>query len=123
MSKKNRERRAGDDAPEPKRSSGSTSGGGGLSLLPLVLAIVALGLGFVAWTDAKKIKDDTAKQLSDVNTKLVALQTQVANAAKARTPAQPGPDPNKVYTVKTDGSPTEGTATAPIVIAEFSDYQ
>ena len=93
-----------------------------MNWLPIVLAVAALGLGFLAWTDAKKVKDDLAKRNIDVDQRLVQLQTAVANAAKAK-PAQQGPDPNKVYTVKTDNAPTHGNPTAPIVIAEFSDYQ
>ena len=118
MSTKNRERRTGTTGVE---STGG--GGGGLNWLPIVLAVGALGLGFVAWTDAKRVKDDTAKRLVDIDQRLVQLQTQVANAAKAKPAQQQGPDPNKVYTVKTDGGPTKGNPTAPIVIAEFSDYQ
>jgi protein-disulfide isomerase len=119
MSKKNRERRSGEGGVE---STGATGGGGGQNWLPIVLAIVALGLGFVAWTDGKRIKDDTTRRLVDIDQKLAQLQTQVANAAKAKPAPQQGPDPNKVYTVRTDG-PTKGNPKAPIVIAEFSDYQ
>jgi len=82
----------------------------------------ALAMGFFAFTDARRIKNDTAKRLVEMDLKLSQLQTQVANAAKAKPPSS-GPDPNKVYTVKTEGSPTHGNPTAPIVIAEFSDYQ
>ena len=120
MSKKNRERRTGEAGDE------STGGGGvgGLNWLPIVLAVGALGLGFVAWTDGKRIKDDTARRLVDIDQRLIQLQTQVANAAKARpAPQQQGPDPNKVYAVKTAGSPFMGNAGAPVVIAEFSEYQ
>jgi protein-disulfide isomerase len=119
MSKKNRERRGGEGGAE---SAGANGGGGGINWLPLVLAIVALGLGFVAWTDGKRIKDDTTRRLVDIDQKLIQLQTQVANAAKAKPAPQQGPDPNKVYTVRTDG-PTKGNPKAPVVIAEFSDYQ
>ena len=120
MSKKNRERRTAEGGVE---SAGGGGGGGGLNWLPLVLAIVALGLGFVAWTDSKRVKDDTARRLVDIEQRLIQLQTQVANAAKAKPAAQQqGPDPNKVYTVRTDG-PTKGNPKAPIIIAEFSDYQ
>ena len=117
MSKKNRERRTGEVGEE------STPGSPGINWLPIVLAVGALGLGFVAWTDVRKVKDDTTKRLVDIDTKISQLQTQVANAAKAKPAAQQGPDPNKVYSVRTDGSPARGNATAPIVIAEFSDYQ
>lgn len=117
MSKKNRERRTTEAGVE------SPGGAGGPAWLPIVLAVGALGLGFVAWTDGRRIKDDTAKHLADIDQRLIQLQTEVANAAKAKPPQQPqGPDPNKVYTVRTDG-PTKGNPTAPIVIAEFSDYQ
>ena len=118
MSKKNRERRTAEGGVETTGSSG-----GGLNWLPIVLAVGALGLGFLAWTDAKQVKTDTTRRLVEMDQKLVQLQTQVANAAKAKPAPQQGPDPNKVYTVKTGGAPTRGNPTAPIVIAEFSDYQ
>lgn len=116
MSKKNRGRRteAGDDQ--------APGGAAAVNWLPIVLAVAALGLGFFAWTDARQYKTQTTKRMIDIDTRIAALQTQVANAAKAKPPQQ-GPDPDKVYTVKTDGSPTHGNPTAPIVIAEFSDYQ
>jgi len=123
MSKKNRERRDG-DAGEDTKGGGGGTGGGSLNWLPMVLAAGALVLGFVAWTDAKQVKTDTLKRLVDMDTKLIALQTQVATAAKAKPAApQQGPDPNKVYTVRTEGSPAKGNPTAPIVIAAFSEFQ
>ena len=118
MSKKNRERRSADGVVET-----TGGGGGGINWLPIALAVGALGLGALAWTDAKKVKDDTTRRLVDIEQRIVQLQTQVANAAKAKPAGQQGPDPNKVYAVKTDSGPTKGNPTAPIVIAEFSDYQ
>jgi protein-disulfide isomerase len=118
MSKRNRERRTTEGGVEP-----AGGGGSGLNWLPVVLAVGALGLGFVAWTDVRKVKADTTRRLGDVDVRLGQLQTQVANAAKAKPPNQQGPDPNKVYAVKLDGAPSHGNPTAPIVIAEFSDYQ
>ena len=118
MSKKNRERRVG----EPGDASSENGGGGGANWLPIALAVAALGLGFLAWTDARKFKDDTGTRLAELDQRLIQVQKDVLAAAKAK-PAQQGPDPNKVYTVRTEGSPAKGGATAPIVIAEFSDYQ
>jgi len=118
MSKKNRERRVGEtgaDAP--------SGGGSGVSWIPVGLALGAVVLGFLAWTDSKTMKTDTAKRFAELDQRITALQTQVANAAKAAQPPRQGPDPNKVYTVKLDGAPTHGNPTAPIVIAELSDYQ
>lgn len=118
MGKRSRERREGESA-----SAVGGGGGGGMNWLPIVLATGALVLGFVAWTDSKKVKDDLVRRLVDVDQRVAALQTQVANAAKAAKPPQQGPDPNTVYKVKVDGAPFKGNPTAPIVIAEFSDYQ
>lgn len=118
MSKKNRERRVG----EAGAVSSESGDGGGMSWLPAILAVVALGFGFMAWTDAKRFRDDLGKRLAELDSRVIQVQKDVANAAKAR-PAQQGPDPNKVYTVRTEGSPVKGNPTAPIVIAEFSDYQ
>jgi protein-disulfide isomerase len=119
MSKKNRERRTAEGDVESTVAGG---GGGSVNWLPIILAVVALGLGFMAWTDGKRIKDETTRRLVDIDQKLAQLQTQVANAAKAKPAPQQGPDPNKVYQVRTDG-PTKGNPKAPVVIAEFSDYQ
>ena len=118
MSKKNRERRVGENGGEAP-----SGGGSGLGWLPIVLAVGAAALGFLAWTDGKTTKTETAKRFAELDQRIIALQTQVANAAKAQPPKQQGPDPNKVYTVKTEGAPIHGNPTAPIVIAEFSDYQ
>ena len=121
MGKRSRERREGEPAP-PLRGGGG--GGGAAVWLPLVLAVGALLMAFVAWTDTRKVKDDVARRLSEVDQRVTGLQTQIANAAKARPPQQQqGPDPNRAYAVKTDGSPFKGNPSAPIVIAEFSDYQ
>ncbi len=118
MSKKNRERRSGEGGVES-----ADHVGGGVQWLPVVLAVGALGLGFLAWTDVRRVKDDTTRRLVDLDARLLQIQKDVANAAKPRPPQQQGPDPDKVHTVKTDNAPTKGNPTAPIVIAEFSDYQ
>ena len=54
-----------------------------------------------------------------------------APAAQGQAPAQPAqnaqrsqrPDPNRVYEVRTANAPAKGPAQAPVVIAEFSDFQ
>src|SRR5690242_12894599 len=62
---------------------------------------------------------ETRRQRIDFNdraTQLAALLTRPA----AR---PPGPDPEKVYTVKTADAPIEGSKSAPVQIVEISDFQ
>ena len=119
MSRKNRERRQG--AAEPAAEGNGGGGGGGSFWVPTVLAIAALAFASFLWTDAQNAKKETKAQLSTIEARIGQLAQQLASAQR---PPQPqGPDPNKVYSVKLDGAPVKGNATAPIVIAEFSDYQ
>ena len=118
MAKRNRERRE-NEAPG---SDGAGTGAGATQWLPMLLAAAALVLGFVAWTDTRAIKADLTKRVVALDQQLIALQTKVAQAPRAQQQPQ-GPDPNKAYPIKLEGRPSKGNPTAPIVIAEFSDYQ
>jgi protein-disulfide isomerase len=44
-------------------------------------------------------------------------------SARPAQPARRGPDPDRVYQIKTAGSPSKGPSGAPVTIAEFSDFQ
>jgi len=117
MSKKNRDRRDGKDDADV------VPGAGGPSWLPTVLAVAALIFAFYLWTDARRVEKETAAHLRSTDAAITQLTTQVVAARQQAKPQPQGPDPNKVYPIKLDGAPTRGNATAPIVIAEFSDYQ
>jgi hypothetical protein len=117
MSKRNRERR--DEGPRPQYASGGGSGTPGW--LPTVLSIVAIVFCAFLYMDAKRAADS----LKVVEEKVTVLSTQLA-ARPAQQPQQQrpqGPDPAKVYPVSVEGAPARGKAGAPIIIAEFSDYQ
>jgi protein-disulfide isomerase len=116
MSKKNRERRT--DEPRPAGSSTGSSQAPGW--LPTVLSIVAIVFCAFLWLDAKRAADG----LKQVEEKVTVLTTQLATA-QAKQPAQrpSGPDPAKVYPVNLEGAPVKGKTSAPITIAEFSDFQ
>ncbi len=66
-------------------------------------------------------------QADEIRTALADLETAVkegAPPARAAAPSRPNrPDPNKRYTVKTDGAPVMGSETAKVTVVEFSDFQ
>jgi hypothetical protein len=62
-------------------------------------------------------------RFANLEASVAQLTAKVDQAAKAAQPRRQGPDPDKVYQVKTTGAPSKGRVGAPIVIAEFSDFQ
>jgi protein-disulfide isomerase len=84
-----------------------------------------LGVAVVAffsvqnWNETRKLQ----AAFGNVDTRLTQIATKVDQAARPAPQQQRGPDPNKVHQVKTDSAPSEGPKSAPVVIAEFSDFQ
>jgi len=65
----------------------------------------------------------TRQQRIELNERMAQLATSINTKPAAPAPRPTGPDPDKVYTVKTDGAPFLGPSDAPITIAEFSEFQ
>lgn len=115
----------GREGPAVRRPSGDSHS---LLLGALVAGMaILLFLNFQTWTDERGFRQDLTDRLSALETRLTQLAAKVdtlpKTAAPAAAPARRGPDPNKVYTVKTLGRPVRGNEKAPITIAEFSDFQ
>jgi hypothetical protein len=94
---------------------------------PRLTSLVAVGgvaalvvLGCLTWGEIRRIRLGLDGRLAQIDGQLTKLASRLEPAAPA---ARKGPDPNRVYAVKTDGSPTRGPAAAPVTIAEFSDFQ
>jgi|SRR5687767_14195350 len=81
-------------------------------LVGLVVLVVITGLNLY----------ETRRQRTELNDRIAQLVTAVGTRPAAPTPRPPGPDPEKVYTVKTDAAPFKGPVGAPITIAEFSEF-
>ena len=103
-------------APPPAASAAFVPGlMAGATLAGVVVLIL---LGYMNWQETREVQ----KSLDD---RLGKVETRLADLAQARPAAAPrqGPDPDRVYTVKTDGAPMKGPAGAPVTIAELSDFQ
>ena len=87
----------------------------GATLLGVLVLIL---LGYLNWQETRAVQKSVDERLGQVETRLADL----AKAAPAAAPRR-GLDPDRVYTVKTDGAPVKGPAAAPVTIAEISDFQ
>jgi protein-disulfide isomerase len=116
----------GREGPMIRRSSTDTTS----LLLGAAVAGIAilLFINFQNWADGRGFRESMNERLGSLETRITQLSAKVdalpaAGAVPAAAPPPRGPDPNKVYTVKTNGRPSKGPDDAPITIAEFSDFQ
>jgi len=105
--------RSGRDVPHASSLPGIVSGATLAGVAVLVL------LSYMNWQETREVQRTVEARLTQMDERLVAL----SNRAPAAAPAQRGPDPSRVYSVKTDGAPVKGPQGAPVTIAEFSDFQ
>jgi hypothetical protein len=93
-----------------------------LGLATLAGVVAVLVISFTSWRDVDRIDRSLNERLGKLDARLDQLASRVERAAAAPA-AQRGPDPNRVYTIQTAGAPSRGPASAPVTIAEFSDFQ
>src|SRR5215210_2430068 len=83
---------------------------------------VLLVLTIAGWSRAKAERQSLEARLANLDAAVAQASARVEQLAKAARPPRNGPDPDKVYTIRTDNAPSRGRVGAPIVIAEFSDF-
>lgn len=94
-----------------------------LALITVVGVVAVLMISFSNWRELDGIEESLSDRLGKIETQVAQLSDKVGRAPAAAAPAQRGPDPARVYPIKTAGAPTKGPASAAVTVAEFSDFQ
>ena len=109
------------EGPAMNRKSEST---GWMGLATLVGVAVVLAINVQGVFENRATQKSLDERLGAMDLRLNQISAKVEQVgARQPAPAQRGPDPNRVYAIKTDGAPFKGPKDAPVVIAEFSDFQ
>jgi protein-disulfide isomerase len=110
-------------APPVERSSSFLSLGTMLGAALAGIAVLVL-LAFMTWDQMRQLQSRLDDRLPQIENRLAQLSTKVDQvASRAPAAANQGLDPSRIYTVKMEGAPVRGPKSAPVTIAEFSDFQ
>ena len=120
MARRKRPQNTPQKPPPPARQGRDPVALWTLIAVAIVLVISALNL-----QAAKRIQSEFDGKLRRLEDRIARVSDKITSppAQPAATPPRRGPDPNRVYPIKTAGRPSKGPATAPVTIAEFSDFQ
>ena len=123
MSKRQRNTQSAEPAPPPPK---------GIDTLGLATLAGTIAVLVISFSNMRSI-DRLAGDLGQIEREMDRVADRVAQAPAQPAQQQPqpaqdpprrrGPDPEQVYEIRTANAPARGPANAPVVIAEFSDFQ
>ena len=94
-----------------------------VALATLVGVMAILMITFTNMRDVDRLDRTLETRIAKLEADIAQMGTRAAPAAAAA-PARGGLDPSRVYPIKVAAdAPAKGPAKAPVVIAEFSDFQ
>ncbi len=125
MGKTKKQRREEREAagPRPQRQAPPPADNQWVPLATLVGVVLVLGLSYASWRQIDRFNEGLDDRLGKIESRIGQLATKVDKLPAQAQQRRRGPDPNKVYKIKTAGAPTKGPANAAVTIAEFSDFQ
>lgn len=90
----------------------------------MIAFVILIGMSYLNGRQIGATQETLNDRLDQIDGRLMKLSTKVDQVAAARAAApRSGPDPDRVYAIKTDAAPVKGPPNAPVTIAEFSDFQ
>lgn len=92
-----------------------------VSLVTLAAVIGILMISFTSMRDVDRMDRVLGERIGKLESEVAQIGTRPAQNAAA---PQSGPDPNRAYPIKiASDAPAKGRPSAPVTIAEFSDFQ
>lgn len=120
---KKQRREAREAAPRPSRQVAPAATSPWLAYATLGGVAAVLALSFATWRQVDGFNQDLDGRLDKIETRISQLASMVDKLPAQAQQRRRGPDPKKVYKIKTAGAPSKGPSNAPVTIAEFSDFQ
>jgi protein-disulfide isomerase len=123
---KQKSRRSENSGSKPAQQNGGQRQFGlqALGVATLVGVVALLMISFINWWEIDRTQAGLDARFARIEARINEVSKNVNEAvAKVARPPRRGPDPNRVYQFKTDGSPSRGPSSAPVTIVEFSDFQ
>ena len=106
-----------------KKPASAASGDNIFRMVTLGGVAAVLVFSFLTWQSVGRIQTRLDTRLAQIENRITQVAGKMDTMTAQAKPAPRGPDPNRVYTINTNGAPVKGPADALITIAEFSDFQ